>query len=102
MATVIWSGPAVRQVERIVEVIAEDSPAVAAKWVRRIMAAPDILATMPLIGPMVDEIGRPEIRELLVKPYRIIYRVRGDVCTIGAVYHGRQDLLSHLDPDDLP
>lgn len=102
MATVIWSGDAIRHVERIGEVIAEDSPRVAAKWVRRIMSAPDILETMPFIGPMVEEIGRPEIRELLVKPYRIIYRVRGDVCTIGAVYHGRQYLLSHLDPDELP
>ena len=102
MATVIWSGPALRNAEYVGRVIAESRPSVAAKWIRRIMSAPDILESMPYRGAIVEEIGRSNIRELLVGPYRIIYGVSGDTCTIAAVLHGRQDLLSHFDPDDIP
>ena len=102
MATVIWSGPALRNAQHIGHVVAQSGPQVAAKWVRRIMSAPDILETMPAFGSIVEEFGVPHIRELLVRPYRIIYSISGDTCTIAAVLHGRQDLASWIDPDDFP
>ena len=102
MATVIWSGPAIRNAQHVGNVIARSRPGVASKWVRRIMSAPDILETMSYRGAIVEEIGLEHIRELLVGSYRIIYSISGETCTIAAVLHGRQDLPTHFDPDDLP
>jgi plasmid stabilization system protein ParE len=64
------------------------------------MAAPDILATMPSFGAVVEEFGVDHIREFGVGPYRVTYAVEGDVCTIAAVIHARQDLTNTLDAND--
>ncbi|MBZ0270853.1 type II toxin-antitoxin system RelE/ParE family toxin [bacterium] len=36
-------------------------------------------------------LGRREFRELLFKPYRIIYRIDGDVVSIALILDGRRD-----------
>jgi len=46
------------------------------------------LADFPRSGRMVPEIGRPNIRELLYKDYRIIYRYTAKCCYILSVRHG--------------
>ena len=46
------------------------------------------LADFPLSGRMVPEIGRPNIRELLYKDYRIIYRYTATCCYVLSVRHG--------------
>lgn len=46
---------------------------------------------------MMPEAGRPEVREVLVEPYRIIYRRAPDLIVIVGVFHSHQD----VDPDAL-
>ena len=48
------------------------------------------LADNPRLGRMVPEIGRPDIREILVAPYRIFYRVRPGTCQVLSIRHARQ------------
>jgi plasmid stabilization system protein ParE len=36
---------------------------------------------------MVPEFGRPNLRELVVRPYRLVYRLRGDVVEVVTVFH---------------
>ena len=64
--------------------------AVAARWGQRLLHAPDRLAGSPRLGRMVPEIGRPDIREILVPPYRIFYRVRPGICQVLSIRHARQ------------
>ena len=72
-------------------------PAVAARGAKRLLHAPDALATHPRLGRMVPEIGRPDIRELIVPPYRIFYRVRPGTCQVLSIRHARQ----HTSPDNV-
>jgi plasmid stabilization system protein ParE len=99
MATVVWTSDALRHVRRIGANIGR--AATAAKWTRKITAAPAILATVPRVGSVVEEFGLDHIRELLVGPYRVIYAIDGDVCSVVAVVHSKQDLANVFDPDDL-
>jgi plasmid stabilization system protein ParE len=39
---------------------------------------------------MVPEFERPELRELIEGPYRIIYQVTAETVEVLAVVHGRQ------------
>jgi len=49
----------------------------------------------------VPEFGLEHVRELVtVRPYRIIYLVREDVCAVVAVVHSSRNLPAVLDPKD--
>ena len=71
-------------------ILEEDGPVVESKWARKLLNAPNILVENPLIGRMVPEIGREDIREIVVSPYRVIYRVSATICHVLSVRHCRQ------------
>ncbi len=56
----------------------------------RLTARSQQLAGFPLSGAVVPEYESPEVRELVERPYRIIYRVRTDRVDVLAVIHGAQ------------
>jgi addiction module RelE/StbE family toxin len=101
MAQVIWAEAALKHLKEITDYLAQHSPARADELAARLSQAPDILEPTPKIGRQVPEFGREDIRELVtVPPYRIIYQLRDDDCTILAIVHGRRDL-SRLRPEHL-
>lgn len=53
----------------------------------RLVSAPERLVQFPESGRMVPEFRLPYLRELVVRPYRIVYRLRGDVVEIVTVFH---------------
>ena len=66
-------------------------------WVTALFEAVSELATHPFRGRIVPEVGREEVRELVWRKHRIVYRVRQDRLSILTVIHGRQELI----PGDL-
>jgi len=58
----------------------------------------DILNELPNIGKMVPEVGKPDIQELHIYSYRIMYEVKNEQCYVLAVIHKRRDFA----PEDLP
>ncbi len=95
---VVWTDRAKLRLREIQEYIAAESPRIAPEVVRRLVTRSRQLATLPLSGRAVPEYRRDDIRELLERPYRIIYLVlpgqqRVDVLT---VRHYRQLLPSDL------
>ena len=76
MTTIRWSPQAVRDVESIREYIAHDSQRYADLVVGRIIASVERLRAFPQAGRMVPERGDPEIREVIVGPFRVVYRHR--------------------------
>lgn len=74
MIPIHWSPQALHDLESIREYIARDSTLYADLVVRRIVAGVDRLASFPESGHVVPERGDPKIREVIVKPYRIVYR----------------------------
>jgi len=81
-----WSPHAVRDLESIRDYIATDSPRYAALVIERIMGAVERLTDFPESGRIVPERNDPAIREVIVKPYRIVYRLRPGLVEIATVF----------------
>jgi len=84
---VVWSPRAVGDLESIRAYIARDSPSHADVVVRRLVAAVERLARFPKSGRVVPELPRGGLREVVARPYRIVYRLREGRVEIVAVVH---------------
>lgn len=87
---VIWTEPAWDDLEAIAQYIARDSEYYAGTFVQDVKDAAESLSNMPERGQLAPEFGEPAIRELLVHPYRIVYRLTPNKVTILAIIHGGQ------------
>lgn len=85
-----WSPLADRQVDEVLASIAADDAAAARRWLEELLERVHSLRRFPDAGRVVPELGRDEIRELLVGSYRIIYRHRGDLVEIAVIRHQAQ------------
>jgi plasmid stabilization system protein ParE len=89
--TVNWTLAALADLEAAGDYIARDSPHYAASLITEILAAGRSLAVLSERGRHVPELTDPHLRELIVSPYRLIYRVEGDGVWILALIHARRD-----------
>jgi toxin ParE1/3/4 len=87
---IIWSLQARDDLHEIVSFIAADNPTAAETFGYRLMAKVDPLATFPQLGRVVPEEGDESIREIILRPYRIIYQVlpAQQVVAIARIWHG--------------
>lgn len=85
-----WSPLAINRVQEASDYIGQDSLEAAKEWAEGIFDAASKLQKFPERGRMVPEVGRPDVRELLLGNYRIIYRVSESVVSILTVRHGRR------------
>ena len=87
---VIWSPAARDDLHDIVRYISQDSPERAEIFGYRLIQQVDILKEHPEVGRSVPEHHNPLIRELVFRPYRIIYRVQHEpkIITIARIWHG--------------
>jgi toxin ParE1/3/4 len=93
--TVILSLKAVGDLESIVRYLALTNPNTARKVGQSLLARTRGLGQFPLQGTIVPEFGTPEIRQILLKPYRIVYRVEADKkrISIARFWHSAQENL---------
>jgi len=89
---VVWTDAAWNDLETAADYIAKDSPRYAGAFVREIRAAARSLVQFSERGRVVPEFGKPEIRELLVRSYRLVYTVTTDTVRILGFIHGARDL----------
>ena len=89
---VVWSQEAAADLEAIAEYIAKDSAFYAAAFVTEIRDASRTLIEFAERGRVVPELDNPEVRELLIKDYRLIYFVAEKHVTVLAVIHGAKRL----------
>lgn len=61
--------------EEIAEYIARDNPVAAEAWVDKLLDKAQAAAVQPRAGRVVPEVGDPDIREVFLRTYRIIYRI---------------------------
>ncbi len=85
-----WTNNAVDHLINIYEYIALNSPTYAKQMVDRITRRSVQMAEHPLSGRKVPEYSAEDVRELIEKPYRIIYRTKVDQIDVLAVLHGAQ------------
>jgi toxin ParE1/3/4 len=89
---VAWTVLAEDQVADAFACIAAERPSAAVRWFERLVESVGSLSLMPDLGRMVPEAGRETIREVLVPPYRVVYRRDADAVLILTVQHERRDL----------
>jgi addiction module RelE/StbE family toxin len=73
--TVILSPKAVKDLEAIVRYIALNNPEAARKVGQSLLNKVRELSQFPFRGQKVPEFNNPDIRQVILKPYRIVYRV---------------------------
>ena len=91
-----WTLNAIRHLTNIYEYIALNSPTYARRMVDRITRRSEQISAQPLSGRKVPEYEAEDIRELIEKPYRIIYRFKQDQIDVLAVIHGAQILSEEI------
>jgi plasmid stabilization system protein ParE len=82
----------VAHLEALVDYVSLTSPVYAEGMVSRIDQRLQLASTHPEIGRIVLDVEDPALRELVVPPYRIFYRVRPDAIEVLAVVHERRHL----------
>jgi addiction module RelE/StbE family toxin len=73
--TIVITESAYSDLEEIENYIAQDSPAIARKFINLIFDKIDQLYLYPKSGKPVSEIKNNSIRELLINKYRIVYQL---------------------------
>ncbi len=92
-----WTPNAVRDLQAIAAYIAVDSERAARAMVRRLVAAAERAARFPRAGRVVAEVGRQDVRQVIWRSCRIIYRIGLEGVTVLAVAHGARRLEDLLD-----
>ena len=87
-----WTENAIGHLVNIYEYIAINSPTYGKRMVDRITRRSEQNAKQPLSGRKVPEYDAEDIRELIEKPYRIVYRIKQDQIDVVAVIHGARIL----------
>jgi plasmid stabilization system protein ParE len=87
---VIISPRAVQDLEEIVRYISIDNPQVARRFGDKLICAAESLAQFPERGRIVPEFSDGVTREIIVYPYRVVYRHDKDKNTVGIArfWHG--------------
>ena len=89
---VLWTENALKHLLDIYEYISQNSPTYATRMVDRLTRRSEQIANFPMSGREVPDYDAKDIREVIEKPYRIIYRVNPDQIDILAVVHAARQL----------
>lgn len=82
MARLIWTEPALADLDEIVEYIALDDARAAARLVAKVFDRVERLERFPNSGKRPTELADTPYREVVVPPCRIFYRVDGELVYI--------------------
>ena len=93
MVKINWTSQAKNDLISIAEYIAKDSQKFAKIQIKIIRSRTNQLIKFPNSGRIVPEISDPEIREIIIGNYRLIYRTVSDQqIDILAVHHSARKL----------
>ena len=90
MVEIEWSEAAKNNLNEILEYISQDSPQYANYLSERIFESLENLKNFPQIGRKVPELNDPNIIELILQNYRIVYLFLGYKIEILTIIHGRR------------
>lgn len=97
MRTIFWTEQAQTDLAAIHAFISQDSAHYAAVTVRQLIAAVDQLIPFPGSGRAVPEFDDPDVREIVRRAYRIVYRLVGnEQVHILTIHHGSRPLPSQF------
>ncbi|WP_456415257.1 type II toxin-antitoxin system RelE/ParE family toxin [Thiolapillus sp.] len=96
MARIVWTEPALADLNDIAEYIALDKVAAARRLVQRVFSAVGRLEQFPESGRHLPELDESPCREVIVGPCRILYRYDGQRVIILYVMRGERELRNYI------
>jgi plasmid stabilization system protein ParE len=93
---IVWSPQSLRDLHAMREYIAEDSDHYADLTIVRIFSAVERLLRFPQSGRTVRERDEPEIREIIVGRFRVVYRLRDTMIEIATVFRASREFPKEL------
>ena len=96
MAEVIWTEPALQELDAIAEYIAMDNPAAASHLVQKVLDKTERLEDFPESGRIPPELPKSVYRELVVPPCRVFYREDGQRLLVLYVMREEQQLRAYM------
>lgn len=89
---IFWSPLSIERLEEISDYIAQDNISAANKFVDDVFSKVEVLKGNVEIGRVVPELGQSNIREIIFRNYRIIYRYDSKRISVLTVRHFKQIL----------
>jgi plasmid stabilization system protein ParE len=78
MARIIWTEPALQELDEIADYISLDNPSAAKILVRNAFKRVDYLVKHPESGKVTEDFEGSVYREIVLPPCRIFYRAEGE------------------------
>lgn len=92
MAQIVWSEPALADLEAIADYIALDDPEAAGRLIGRVVEHVGQLAEHPLSGSRLQELEDDRYRQIVEPPCRVIYRYESGKVHVVHVVRGERQL----------
>lgn len=96
MAEIVWTEPALNDLDNIAEYITVSNLVAAKQLVKEVFAKVDMLEEYPKSGKSVSELPSLNYRELYVKPCQIFHKFEDNKAFILHVMRHEQDLRRFL------
>jgi len=93
--TVLWTKTAIEDLDFIIEYISIDNPDNALRILHKIKEKASLLYKNPSQGRIVPELNHHNIisyREIIITPWRVLYRIESKNVYVLAVIDGRRNL----------
>jgi addiction module RelE/StbE family toxin len=92
MAVIVWSEPALADLDAIADFIALDNPKAASDLVRRVFGHIEQLRDHPESGPRPPELRGWRYRQIVEPPCRVFYRYESDTVYVVHVMRAERKL----------
>ena len=96
MVEIIWTEPALQELDAIAEYISLDNPAAASALVDQVFKRAERLADFPQPGRCPPELPNSVYRELVIPPCRIFYRENMGGILVLYVMREERQLRAHM------
>jgi len=96
MAQIIWTEPALLDLNEIAEYIALDKPEAASHFVQTVFSKTERLEEFPKSGRKPPELKKSRYKEIIIGPCRIFYRIEKDMVYILYVMRSERKLRKYL------
>ena len=96
MAQIIWTEPALQDLNDIAEYIALDKVGAAKRLVQKVFSSVERLGQFPKSGRKPPELEDSRYLEVVLNPCRIFYRIENDIVIILYVMRSERKLRNYL------
>lgn len=97
---IIWSAGARADLAGIGDYIATDNPVAAERWIEKLLAIVEQAGQVPMAGRIVPEFKRTDLRERVLRHYRVVYRLVDEQIEIVTIFEGHRQVPLDALPDE--